>query len=296
MRYISKKKIHEWDANTNVITSTQPTSTTTTATNTTTTLGTAKNTGNRTIAKCAVNAHQVVIAMTGGELFYFEWDNSTQQLLQVEKKDMGQEIACLAIAPVMQSNKSRFLAVGLFDKTIRIVSLNQEDCFHVMTRQALKAEPESCAMTFINQTCYLHVGLNNGLWVRSVMDPVTGELSDTRNRVLGGKPVRLVKMEQSNSLLALTSKTYFMHPTHSNVSLLGNQQWVPMFIKQSTTATTAPPTAQPTQQQQQQQPIALEYAAAFSSKEYPEGFVALSGHVLRVLALPTTSHRYVLNV
>ena len=34
------------------------------------------------------------------------------------------------------------------------------------------------------QTLYLNIGLNNGVILRTVMDPVNGSLSDTRTRYL----------------------------------------------------------------------------------------------------------------
>lgn len=41
---------------------------------------------------------------------------------------------------------------------------------------------------------YLNVGLNNGVLLKTVIDSITGNLTDTRTRFLGSKPVKLFKI------------------------------------------------------------------------------------------------------
>ena len=61
---------------------------------------------------------QVVIALSGGELIYFEL-SVNGQLLEVEKKDLAGDVACLDIAPVPEGRqRSRFLAVASYDSTV----------------------------------------------------------------------------------------------------------------------------------------------------------------------------------
>ncbi|KAJ6720361.1 SPLICING FACTOR 3B SUBUNIT 3 [Salix viminalis] len=65
-----------------------------------------------TIVKVGSNRLTVVIALSGGELKYFEVD-ITGQLMEVEKHEMSGDVACLGIAPVLEGRqRSRFLAVG----------------------------------------------------------------------------------------------------------------------------------------------------------------------------------------
>ena len=62
---------------------------------------------------------QVVIALSGGEVIYFEL-NAMGQLMETEKRDMTGDVACLDIAPVPEGRqRSRFLAVGSYDSTAR---------------------------------------------------------------------------------------------------------------------------------------------------------------------------------
>lgn len=84
-----------------------------------------KTPGKKTIVKCAVNQRQVVIALTGGELVYFEMDPSGQLNEYTERKEMSADVVCMSLANVPPGEqRSRFLAVGLVDNTVRIISLD----------------------------------------------------------------------------------------------------------------------------------------------------------------------------
>lgn len=74
--------------------------------------------GRKTITRAATNERQVVIAMSGGELIYFELAGAGT-LMETEKKEVGGDIASLAVGPVPTGRqRSRFLAVGGFDSTV----------------------------------------------------------------------------------------------------------------------------------------------------------------------------------
>ena len=62
------------------------------------------------------------------------------------------------------------------------------------------------------ETFYLQ-GLQNGVLLRTVLDQVTGDLSDTRTRYLGSKPVKLfrVTMQGSEAVLAMSSRTWITY-------------------------------------------------------------------------------------
>lgn len=55
-------------------------------------------------------------------------------------------------------------------------------------------------------TLYLNIGLTNGVLLRTVLDPVTGDLSDTRTRYLGSRPVKLfrIKMQGNQAVSSCT--------------------------------------------------------------------------------------------
>ena len=100
-------------------------------------------------------------------------------------------------------------------------------------------------------------GLQNGVLLRTVLDQVTGDLSDTRTRYIGSRPVKLfrVTMQGAEAVLAMSSRTWITYYYQNRFHL------TPLSYE------------------------SLEYAAGFSSEQCPEGIVAISTNTLRILAL-----------
>jgi splicing factor 3B subunit 3 len=221
--------------------------------------------GKRTVIKAATNEYQVLLALSGGEVIYFEMDNSGR-LSETEKIETGLDIACVAIGPIPPGKKrARFVAVGYFDKTVRIYSLDPEACLNVLSRQAVPSEPESIVITLMPSlfestlmSNYLTVGLNNGIMLRSVMDSVTGELSDTRTRFLGIKPVKLQQLKLQNG--------------QSAVLAMSTRSWLTYYYQGRFHTT---PLSY----------VALDSCSTFNSEQCPDGLVALGDTALRVLSL-----------
>ncbi|KAG7281570.1 hypothetical protein CRUP_007604 [Coryphaenoides rupestris] len=222
-----------------------------------------KTPGKKTIVRCAVNQRQVVIALTGGELVYFEMDPSGQLNEYTERKEMSADVVCMSLANVPPGEqRTRFLAVGLVDNT---------DCLQPLSMQALPAQPESLCIVEMGGVekqdelgekgtigfLYLNIGLQNGVLLRTVLDPVTGDLSDTRTRYLGSRPVKLfrVRMQGQEAVLAMSSRSWLSYCYQSRFHL------TPLSYE------------------------TLEYASGFASEQCPEGIVAISTNTLRILAL-----------
>ena len=93
--------------------------------------------------------------------------------------------------------------------------------------------------------------------LRTVVDQVTGDLSDTRTRYIGSRPVKLfrVTMQGGEAVLAMSSRTWISYYYSNRFHL------TPLSYD------------------------TLEYAAGFSSEQCPEGIVAISTNTLRILAL-----------
>ena len=95
------------------------------------------------------------------------------------------------------SNVTPIIHIGLRDETVRVVSLDPSDCLQPLALQALPESPDSLAIVEMGGTeagegvpstrgrLYLYIGLRNGVLLRTELDMVTGELSDTRTRYLG---------------------------------------------------------------------------------------------------------------
>ncbi|KAL6056108.1 Splicing factor 3B subunit 3 [Balamuthia mandrillaris] len=218
--------------------------------------------GKKSIVHSAVNQRQVIVALSGGELLYFELDISSR-LSEVSRKDIGRDISCLDVAPIPEGRqRARFLAVGDYDNTVRILSLDPEDCFNSLGIQAVAAQPESLAIVEMHQqgsatgTLYLNIGLNNGVLERTVLDRISGQLTDKRTRFLGARPVRLYKINVGGlpGLLALSSRAWICYSYQTMFQLT--------------------PLSYPT----------LDHASSFHSEQCPEGIVAMSGNTLRIIS------------
>lgn len=87
--------------------------------------------------------------------------------------------------------------LGLRDDTVRVISLDPSDCLQPLSLQAIPALADSLAIVEMGGVegqdygistrgrLYLYIGLMNGVLLRTQLDMVTGELSDTRTRYLG---------------------------------------------------------------------------------------------------------------
>nr|CAH7759750.1 unnamed protein product [Callosobruchus chinensis] len=186
---------------------------------------------------------------------------------------MDSDVLCMALANVPPGEqRSWFLAVGLADSTVRIISLDPGDRLASRAMQPLpvcaeslciiemgctERDPDNAAAASTTSTLYLNIGLQNGALLRAVLDPVTGDLSDTRTRYLGSRPVKLfrIRMQQSEALLAMSSRSWLSY-------YYQNRFYLTPLSHES-----------------------LEYASGFSSEQCPEGIVAISTNTLRILAL-----------
>ncbi|UZO13619.1 uncharacterized protein OCT59_005116 [Rhizophagus irregularis] len=225
-----------------------------------------KTPGNRAIVKAATNKRQVVIALTGGELVYFELDNQGQLNEYQERKEMSSNVTCLSVGEVPEGRqRSRFLAVGCDDNAVRILSLDPDNTLEVLSTQGLSAPPQSLSIIEMmdigtdasHGTLYLNIGLQNGVLLRTMLDTITGSLTDTRQRFLGARPVKLfrVTIQGAPAVLALSSRPWLSYTFQSRLHL------TPLSYDM------------------------LEYGSNFTSPQVPEGIVAISANTLRIFAV-----------
>lgn len=104
---------------------------------------------------------------------------------------------------------------------------------------------------------FLHVGLEQGVLLRTIVDNVTGVLSDSRTRFLGSSSVRLAKVKQQGkgALVALSNRPWLCYHYMGRVNI------TPLSYEN------------------------LEQASSFSSEKCPEGIVAISGNTLRIISV-----------
>lgn len=171
----------------------------------------------RTIVAAATNEAQVVVALSSGEIVYFEKDDDGELAEYEERREMSGTVTSLSIGDVPEGRqRSPYLAVGCNDCTVRILSLDLDSTLENKSVQALSSAPSALSIMPMadsssgGSALYLHIGLNSGVYLRTVLDEVTGELSDTRTRFLGPKEIKLFRVtaQDQPAVLALSSRPW----------------------------------------------------------------------------------------
>jgi len=216
----------------------------------------------RSIVAATTNQRQVAVALSSGEIVYFEMDSDGSLAEYDERKEMSGTVTSMSLGEVPEGRvRSSFLAVGCDDSTVRILSLDPESTLENKSVQALTAAPSALKIMAMadsssgGSTLYLHIGLYSGVYLRTVLDEVTGELSDTRTRFLGPKPVKLfsVSVKEQPAVLALSSRPWLGYSDQQTMGfMLTPLNYVP-----------------------------LEWGWMFSSEQCREGMVGIQGQNLR---------------
>ncbi|KAI0199352.1 CPSF A subunit region-domain-containing protein [Astrocystis sublimbata] len=221
----------------------------------------------RSIVATATNERQVVIALSSGEVVYFEVDSDGDGSLAEydERKQMSGAITCLSLGEVPQGRlRSPYLAVGCDDCTVQILSLDPDSTLERRSVQALTAAPSALGLmdmtdpTSGESTVYLHIGLQSGVYLRTVLDGITGELTAAQTKFLGLKPVKLfqVTIQKRTCLLALGSKSFVGYIDPERGFMLTPLSYEP-----------------------------LEWGWSFSSEQCEEGIVGISSDHLRIFSI-----------
>ncbi len=221
----------------------------------------------RSIVTASTNERQVVVALSSGEIVYFEMDSDGSLAEYDERREMTGTVTCLSLGEVPEGRvRSSFLAVGCDDSTVRILSLDPDSTLENKSVQALTSAPSALAIMAMRDsvsggtTLYLHIGLYSGVYLRTVLDEITGELSDTRTRFLGLKPAKLFRVSVGGqaAVLALSSRPWL---GYSDPQTLGFML-TPLDY------------------------VGLQYAWTFSSEQCAEGIVGIQGQNLRYVSFP----------
>jgi splicing factor 3B subunit 3 len=216
----------------------------------------------RSIVAATTNERQVAVALSSGEIVYFEMDSDGSLAEYDEKREMSGTVTCLSLGEVPDGRvRSQFLAVGCDDSTVRILSLDPDSTLENKSVQALTSAPSALSImampdsTSGGSTLYLHIGLYSGVYLRTVLDEITGELSDTRTRFLGHKPTKIFKVsvKGNSAVLALSSRPWLGYSDPQTKSF--------MLTPIDT--------------------VDLEWAWNFSSEQCTEGMVGIQAQSLR---------------
>lgn len=168
------------------------------------------------IISASSNSRQIAVALQDKEILYFEAQGD--KLEKVESKVLDSEIVSIHMQEIPENrNRAKFLAVCCVDKIVRLLSLQIDQCLSKISTQILPAVPESILLTELgisqfdsvntSNSLYLFVGLNNGILMKTAVDSLTGNLSDTRTRYLGSRGVNLFKVTVQNQPAVLANST-----------------------------------------------------------------------------------------
>lgn len=164
----------------------------------------------RTIVAASANQRQLLLALSSSELaFFFMGDDGILSQLE-EMPEMTGKITALAVGKTPRGQQqARYAVVGSDDCTIRVLSIDIDTPLEPRSVQALSAVPTSIEV--IEQldpasgtiVSYAHIGLQSGLYLRAVIDDVTGELGEVRTKFLGPKSTRLFSVETTTDTTAV---------------------------------------------------------------------------------------------
>ncbi|KAG8834707.1 pre-mRNA-splicing factor rse1 [Serendipita sp. 399] len=216
-----------------------------------------------TIVAATTNKRQVVLALSSAELIYFELDYEGQLNEYQDRRAMGSTVLALSIGGVPEGlQRFKYLAVGCEDQTVRIISLDPDSTLEMISLQAVTAPPSSISIADMHDssidkhrpTTFVNIGLQNGVLLRTILDPTNGKLADTRTRFLGNRPVRLIRTQVHGSpgVLALSSRSWL------NYTYQGLVHFTPLAYDR------------------------LDGACSVNAELCPDGFIGIAGATLRI--------------
>ncbi|SBT82679.1 splicing factor 3B subunit 3, putative [Plasmodium ovale] len=219
---------------------------------------------NKQIKSASSNSTQIVISLSGGELIYFEIDES-HTLVEIFRKNINVEILCLSMQQIPVNRlRASFVAVGCLDNVVRVLSIEKDHYFKQLSTYLLpnNSSPQDICISEMKElgndkernVLFLNIGLNTGVLLRSIIDPIAGTLSNHYSKYLGAKSVKIchVLVNKNPALLVLCEKTFLCY-VHQ-----GKYVYSPLNYDM------------------------LEYVSSFYSEQCSDGYVAISGNSLRI--------------
>lgn len=232
----------------------------------------AMNGESTSIVATTTNERQVMVALNNNEIVYFELDMDGQLNEYQERKSMGARVLTLSMAEVPEGRqRTLYVAIGCEDQTVRVISLDPESTLASISIQALTSIPHSICIAEMNDatidrnhpTLFVNIGLANGVLLRTVLDPISGQLTDTRTRFLGAKPVRLVRVtvQSQTAVLALSTQNWLSYTNQDKL------QFSPLIFD------------------------SLDHAFTFSAELCPEGLIGIMGGSLKIFTIPSLENK-----
>ncbi|KAJ7186836.1 CPSF A subunit region-domain-containing protein [Mycena filopes] len=218
-----------------------------------------------TLVCAATNRRQVVVALSSAEIVYFELDLEGNLNEYQAREAMGSTVLALALPKVAEGRqRAPYLVVGCQDQTLRIMALDPENTFKTLSLQALSAAPASVhvfageELELEHGAYWIHIGLQNGVLIRTALDSRSGQLGETSSRFVGPRPVHLspVKFQGIQAGLVMSSRAWISYNYNHRT------RFTPLLCD------------------------AFQHGRSFSHELCPDGFVGIVGSELRIFRLP----------
>ncbi|ODQ77704.1 hypothetical protein BABINDRAFT_41141 [Babjeviella inositovora NRRL Y-12698] len=217
------------------------------------------------IAVATTTPYQIAIALSNREIVYFEIDEADNLNEYNERAEMVSSVTAMSLGDVAPGKlRSSLLAIGCDDQTLRIVSVDPTSTMEMLSVQVLASNPANLRLlalpdteAAVSFTLYAHVGLETGVYVRTTVDELTGQLSDSRTYFLGPKPVTLSTAVVNGhvTIMAFSTRAWMGHVVGSTFKL------TPLVYH------------------------ALADGCAFSSEDCPLGMVGVHGTALTIFTM-----------
>ena len=151
---------------------------------------------NQTIQKCCLKKDKLIIVLSSKELIYFEQNYDIYK--EIARKNFESQILCLKINKKKKNRtNTNFLAIGFSDNSLRIFSLEKENCLMRLSLQMLNAPSEN--ILFLDNI--LLVGLSSGYLSKNNIDLTTGALEENRlMKICENFPLNIFEINNFNKI------------------------------------------------------------------------------------------------
>lgn len=149
------------------------------------------------IVSATSTSTQLIIALSNNEMLYFEINPTTKRSLIESGKVLTMDTRIVCIATDESLHRSDFLiAATADDEMVNIISLNTKETtfLEVIAFQKMDGAINDCLL-FENT---IHVGLSNGIYVKSHFSKRDGAISSTSSKFIGNKEIFLTLINNVN--------------------------------------------------------------------------------------------------
>lgn len=146
------------------------------------------------VIRASSTSTKIVLALSNQELVYFEVDEDDQLVEYQERLEMPTNITAVCIS-------TDFCIVGCADESIQVISVKSHSVFDIVSVQMLSSNAHSIEI----MDSEVHIGMDNGLYVRTHLD-VRGQLSNSRSKYVGARAVKLRPL--GKDMLVISSQAF----------------------------------------------------------------------------------------